>query len=155
MKYSEMNKDQKEAFREYLILVLQTKITQEQKYTDQVVRFLILGNSVGILLLATFIGTLASNDKDFSMIIGPLIKFSIGLFFAALVFVPLISIANKSTVKFADKITAFFLDQSDTCNLGGYRIKSFARIVIPGLFIISAIMFFWSVYQSFAVLKQI
>ena len=155
MKYSEMDDDQKEAFREYYMLALQTSITQEQKYSDQVLRFLILGNGAGILLLTTFMGTLASNNKDFSTLVNPLVKFFLGLLFASLVFVPFIYIANKSTNKISDQLLEFFLNQSDTCNLGGYRIKSFLRIVVMGLFIISASMFFWGVYQSFTILKQI
>ncbi|MCP4367010.1 MAG: hypothetical protein GY797_02680 [Deltaproteobacteria bacterium] len=155
MKYSEMDKDQKEAIRERLTLALRAKVTEEKKYSDQVLRFLNLGNGAGILLLMAFMGALAGNDKDFSMIMIPLGMFFFGLLSAALVFVPLVIIANKATVKFSNKIEEFFLDQNDTCNLTDYRMKTFARIVIMGLFIFSAIMFFCGVCLSFIILKQI
>ncbi len=155
MKYSEMNDDQKEAFREYYMLVLQTRIAEGQKYSDQVLRFLILGNGAGILLLATFMGTLAGNNKNFSMMVNPLMGFVLGLLFASLVFIPLLYIANKSANKISNQSIDFFFNQSDTCNLRDYIVKPFLRIVIMVLFIFSASLFFWGVYQSFTILKQI
>ncbi|MBT5305468.1 MAG: hypothetical protein HOL31_10350 [Candidatus Scalindua sp.] len=150
-----MNDDQKEAFREYYMLVLQTRITSMQRYSDQVLRFLLLGNGAGILLLATFMGNLAGNNKDFSMMVNPLMAFVFGLLLAALVFIPLIYIANKSVNKISNQSIDFFFNHSSTCNLRDYIVKPFLRIVVMGLFIISAIMFFLGVYQSFTILKQI
>jgi hypothetical protein len=58
MKYHEMSADQKDAFKDMLITVLNVKSQEEQQYTQQFFKLLILSNGGAIVLLATFMAAL-------------------------------------------------------------------------------------------------
>jgi len=68
MKFKEMNDEQQEAFKSFFLMVLTVKTQEEQQYTQQFFRLLMLGNGTGIALLATFMGALVRNDQHITQL---------------------------------------------------------------------------------------
>ena len=76
MKYKEMSKEQQEAFRSLFLNALSIKSQEEQQYTQQFFRLLVLGNGTGIVLLVSFIGANAGKNLPyFSDLVFPLTMF--------------------------------------------------------------------------------
>jgi hypothetical protein len=155
MKYKEMSEEQKEAFRQYFIDVLRIKSQEEQQYVQQAYRLLILGNGTGIVLLATFMGALAGKAANFHLLVAPLTKFFIGAIFAALVYIPLMAVSNQATITIAKQITDFFLNKKDVEEIQGYGFNKIGWCVVRTLLILSAVAFFWGVYECLSILKNV
>ena len=95
MKFQEMNGQQQDAMKQVMLIALNVRTQEEQKYTHEFYRLLVLGNGMGIVLLATFMGAVVHNNRQVSMLRTPLIMFFIGALLAALVYVPLSLVAGQ------------------------------------------------------------
>lgn len=155
MKYKEMTTEQQDAFRQLFTDIVGIKYSDELRYTQYFFRIFVLANSAGILLLSTFMGALAGTGKDYSVLLSPLTKFIFGLILGAAVLVPLILDANKATNYYVEKTTKFFLNTLDVEEIKGYRLSRGSQAVIKSIYLISAILFFWGVYECMSILKQL
>jgi uncharacterized membrane protein len=102
MKFKDMTDYQREAFRELFLTALAVRTTEEQQYTQQFYRLLMLGNGTGIALLATFMGALVSENKQVTQLRTPMIVFLVGACVASLVYLPLMSVANAATTNITE-----------------------------------------------------
>lgn len=74
MKYQEMTGEQKEAFKDMLITVLNVRSQEEQQYTQQFFKLLILSNGGAIILLTTFMAALVQLKDRMYLARAPLIN---------------------------------------------------------------------------------
>lgn len=153
MKYEDMTQEQQEAFRGLLLNIVGIKSQEGQQYTQQFYRLLILGNGTGIVLLATFMGAVADQSAQLTPLVAPLIKFFIGAILAALVFFPLMGVANQATVHIGNQVNAFFLNQLDIEQFQGYGLNKLGRLIIYALLIGSLVAFSMGVYQCIGILS--
>ncbi|MDH5553433.1 MAG: hypothetical protein OEX82_08920, partial [Nitrosomonas sp.] len=75
MKFQDMTREQQEAFSGLLLNIVSIKSQEEQQFTQQFFRLLILGNGMGIVLLATFMATMAGESAQLQGLATPLLKF--------------------------------------------------------------------------------
>lgn len=155
MKYKDMTQEQQEAFRGFLLNIVGIKSQEEQQYTQQFYRLLILGNGAGIVLLATFMGAVAGQGAQLAELVTPLIKFFFGAILAALVFFPLMGVANQATAHIGNQVSKFFLNELDIEQLQGYGLNKVGRIIIYALLIGSLASFGIGVYQCIGILGRV
>ena len=155
MKYKEMSDEQKEAFKGFFLMVLTVKTQEEKAYTDQFFRLLMLGNGTGIALLATFMGALVRNAQQIVQLKTPMIVFLVGAFVAALVYLPLMTVANAATNNITTQVTDFFLDKKDVETIQGYGLNRAGRAVVMLLLFSSLILFVVGVAMSIRILGRI
>ncbi len=155
MKYKEMSKEQQEAFRSLFLNALSIKSQEEQQYTQQFFRLLVLGNGTGIVLLVSFIGANAGKNLPyFSDLVFPLTMFFIGAILAALVYFPLMSVASQATVHIANQVNDFFLNKLNVEDFQGYGFNGIGRAIIFLLLISSLVAFCIGMYQCIKVLSM-
>jgi len=141
MKYKDMSKEQQDAFKGYFLMALTVKTQEEKAYTDQFFRLLMLANGTGIALLATFMGALIRNAQQVVQLKTPMVIFLIGACIAALVYVPLMAVANTATNVIATQVTDFFLNNKDLETIQGYGLSLRGRVVVMLLLLASLILF--------------
>jgi hypothetical protein len=141
MKFKDLSDYQREAFRELYLTALAVRTTEEQHYTQQFYRLLMLGNGTGIALLATFMGALVKENKQVTQLRTPMIVFLIGACAASLVYFPLMSVANAATNNITNQVTEFFLNKKDLETIQGYGLNLAGRIVISVLLFASLVLF--------------
>jgi hypothetical protein len=141
MKFKDMNEYQQEAFRELFLTALTVRTQEEQQYSQQFYRLLMLGNGTGIALLATFIGALVRDNKQVTQLRTPMIVFLVGACVASLVYLPLMSVANAATNNITNQVTEFFLNKRDVETLQGYGLNLAGRIVVKFLLFASLTLF--------------
>ena len=144
MKYKEMSKEQQEAFRSLFLNALSIKSQEEQQYTQQFFRLLVLGNGTGIVLLVSFIGANAGKN----------LPYFIGAILAALVYFPLMSVASQATVHIANQVNDFFLNKLNVEDFQGYGFNGIGRAIIFLLLISSLVAFCIGMYQCIKVLSM-
>ena len=153
MKFQEMTREQQEAFSRLLLSIVSIKSQEEQQFTQQFFRFLILGNGTGIVLLATIMATIAGDEAQLMALAAPLVKFFVGAILAALVFFPLMAVANQATIYIGGQVTKFFLNELDIEEFRGYGLNKLERFVINILLIGSLLTFCLGVYQCIGILR--
>jgi hypothetical protein len=141
MKFDQMTPEQQEAFRDAFLTIISVKSQEEQRYTEQFFRLLVLGNGTGVVLLATFMGALVHNNGAVGSLRTPLIIFSIGAILAALVYVPLMLVANQASIAIFQQITEFFLNKKDVETIEGYGFNKRGSVVVFSLLISSLLAF--------------
>jgi len=141
MKFKEMNDSQQDAIKEVLLIGLNVRTQDERKYTYEFYRLLALGNGMGIVLLGTFMGAVIDKSGQVSMLRTPLILFCIGALLAALVYVPLFSVANAATVNVTEQVTEFFLNRKEFETIRGFDLNCAGRVVVLVLLFSSLTMF--------------
>ncbi len=72
VKFQEMNEKQQDAIKQVILIALNVRSQEEQKYTHEFYRLLVLGNGMGMVLLATFMGAVVHNNGQVSMLKTPL-----------------------------------------------------------------------------------
>lgn len=155
MKFQEMDEKQKDAIKDVILIALNVRTQEEQKYTHESYRLLVLGNGMGIVLLATFMGAVVPNNGQVTMLKTPLIMFFIGALLAALVYVPLTAVASQATNNITNQVTEFFLNKKEFEELQGYGLNCAGRIVVNVLLLSSLVMFSWGVYKCIGVLGRL
>ncbi len=155
MKYSKMSEAQQAAYRDILGTIVNIKSQEEQKYTHDAFRLLVLGNAAGIAILAVFMGNLASKGDDFGALIVPLAFFFIGTILAALTYVPLVAVANQATIHIVNQINDFFLDKLEFEQIRGYGFNVKGRRIVAALLGGSFTMFCMGVFGRLVILKGI
>ncbi len=153
MKYSQMSEAQQAAYRDILSTIVSVKSQEEQKYTHEGYRLLVLGNGAGIAILAAFMGSLAGTGNEFGPLLMPLKYFFVGTILAALTYVPLIAVANQATVKVTDQISDFFLDKLDIEKIRGYGFSRAGRVILALLLLGSFLSFCIGVYKCVSILS--
>jgi hypothetical protein len=141
MKYDEMNEKQRDALKNMFLTVLNVKSQEEQLYTQQFFRLLVLGNGSGIILLASFMGALVHKSESIHLLKRPLLMFFIGALLAAFVYVPLVLVSSQATDYMFRQIQEFFLNKRALEQITGY---SFSRrgIIIVLVLLIGSLGFF-------------
>jgi hypothetical protein len=155
MKYKEMSDEQQEAFRGFLLMVLTVKTQEEKAYTDQFFHLLVIANGTGIALLATFMGALVRNAQQVAQLKTPMIVFLVGAFLAALIYLPLMSVANAATNNITTQVTDFFLDKKDIETMQPFGLNRAGRIVVWVLLVSSLVLFVVGVAMSIRILGHI
>ena len=155
MKFEEMDKPQQEAFRSLFITALTVRTQEEQQYTQQFYRLLMLGNGTGIALLATFMGALVRNNQQVIQLRTPMIVFLVGASVASLVYLPLMSVANAATNNITTQVTEFFLNKKEVETLQGYGLNPAGRIVVTLLLFASLVLFVIGVVMCIRILGRI
>lgn len=155
MRYQEMTDEQKEAFRAFLLMALTVKTQEEKQYTDQFFRLLMVGNGTGIALLATLMGALVRNTQQIVQLKTPMIVFLVGAFVAALVYLPLMTVANAATNNVTTQVTDFFLNKTDIEKMQGYGLNRTGRAVVLLLQFASLILFVVGVAMCIRILGRI
>ena len=153
MKFQDMTREQQEAFSGLLLNIVSIKSQEEQQFTQQFFRLLILGNGVGIMLLATLMATMAGDAGQLIGLATPLIKFFVGAILAALVFFPLMAVSNQATVYIGGQVTKFFLNEIDIEEFRGYGLNKLERLAINLLLVGSLLAFSLGVYECIGVLR--
>lgn len=153
MKFQDMTREQQEAFSGLLLNIVSIKSQEEQQYTRQFFHLLILGNGVGIVLLATLMATMAGDAAQLIGLATPLIKFFVGAILAALVFFPLMAVSNQATVYIGGQVTRFFMNEIDIEEFRGYGLNKLERLVINVLLVSSLLAFSLGVYECIVVLR--
>jgi glucan phosphoethanolaminetransferase (alkaline phosphatase superfamily) len=155
MKYEEMSKEQQDAIKGYLLMALTVKTQEEKAYTDQFFRLLLVANGTGIALLATLMGALIRNAQQIVQLKTPMIIFLVGAFIAALVYLPLMTVANAATNNIATQVTNFFLNKTDIETIQGYGLSRAGRRVVMLLLFTSLILFVVGVAICIQILGRI
>jgi glucan phosphoethanolaminetransferase (alkaline phosphatase superfamily) len=155
MKYQEMSDEQQDAFKGVLLMALTVKTQEEKAYTDQFFRLLMLANGTGIALLATFMGALIRNAEQITQLKTPMIVFLVGAFLAALVYLPLMTVANAATNNITTQVTDFFLNKKDIETVQGYGLSRAGRAVVMLLLFASLILFVIGVAMCIRILGRI
>lgn len=155
MKYTEMSDEQQEAFRGFFLMVLSTKSQEEKAYTDQFFNLLVIANGTGIALLATFMGALVKNAQQIVQLRTPMIIFLVGAFLAALVYLPLMSVANAATNNISTQVTDFFLDKKDLETIQTFGLNCAGRIIVSLLLLTSLLLFVVGVAMCIRILSRI
>lgn len=155
MKYNEMDDSQQAAFRDFLMQSVDRRINEETEYTNQLYRLLVLGNGTGIVLLATFMGSIAAEGRSISPLVPPLWKFFIGAVLAACIYFPLMAVASQATLSIANQVVAFFKNELDVEDLQGYGLNKLGRMIVLLLAISSLLLFGVGVYQCMAILSKL
>jgi hypothetical protein len=150
-----MTDEQKEAFRAFLLMALTVKTQEEKQYTDQFFRLLMVGNGTGIALLATLMGALVRNTQQIVQLKTPMIVFLVGAFVAALVYLPLMTVANAATNNVTTQVTDFFLNKTDIEKMQGYGLNRTGRAVVLLLQFASLILFVVGVAMCIRILGRI
>lgn len=148
-----MSEAQQAAYRNILSTIVSVKSQEEQKYTHEGYRLLVLGNGAGIAILAALMGSLAGSGTEFSLLLAPLKYFFAGTILAALAYVPLIAVANQATVNVTNQISDFFLDKLDIENIQGYGFSRIGRVILALLLLGSFLMFCIGVYKCVSILS--
>jgi hypothetical protein len=155
MKFEEMDEPQQEAFKSLFITALTVRTQEEQQYTQQFYRLLMLGNGTGIALLATFMGALVRNNQQVIQLRTPMIVFLVGASVASLVYLPLMSVANAATNNITTQVTEFFLNKKEVETLQGYGLNPAGRIVVTLLLFASLVLFVIGVVMCIRILGRI
>lgn len=155
MKYKDMDDKQQKAFCGLLLNVVSIKSQEEQQYTQQFFRLLIIANGAGIALLTTFMGAVAGNDSQLAELVSPLITFLFGAISASLVFFPLVAVSNQATVRITNQVQEFFLNNLDVTEFQGYGFSRIGRLIVFILLFLSIVAFGFGVYQCIEILRGI
>ncbi len=154
MKFQDMTREQQEAFSGLLLNIVSIKSQEEQQFTQQFFRLLILGNGMGIVLLATFMATMSGGSVQLLGLAAPLLKFFVGAILAALVFFPLMAVSNQATIYISGQVTKFFLNEIDIEEFRGYGLNKLERLAINVLLVGSLVAFSLGVYECIGVLRS-
>jgi len=114
-----------------------------------------LANGTGIALLATFMGALVRNAVEIVQLKTPMVIFLVGAFLAALVYLPLMSVANAATNNITSQVTDFFLNKKDIETMQGYSLNRAGRTVVMLLQVTSLILFVIGVATCIPILGRI
>ncbi len=153
MKFQDMTREQQEAFSGLLLNIVSIKSQEEQQFTQQFFRLLILGNGMGIVLLATFMATMSGDSAQLLGLATPLLKFFVGAILAALVFFPLMAVSNQATIYIGGQVTKFFLNEIDIEEFRAYGLNKLERLAINVLLVGSLVAFSLGVYECIGVLR--
>jgi len=154
VKFKEMDKDQKDAYKNILLHMIQIKSQEEQEFGRQFLRLLTLGNGSGILLLSTFMGAISSNSENISALVDPLIKFSVGAILAALMYFPFLAVSHQATASIVNQVDQFLRNQISIDDIRGYGLSKKGRVVVFVLQVSSLIAFVWGLYECVIILKS-
>lgn len=150
-----MTKEQQEAYRALLLNIVNIKSQEEQQYTQQFYRLLVLGNGTGVILLSSFIGAIAGKNVPYFLeLISPLSWFFAGMILAALIYFPLMSVANQATTNIGDQVNKFFMNTLDIEDFQGYGFNKFGQLIITLMLMGSLIAFGVGVYKCIVILQN-
>ncbi len=153
--FRDLDPDQKEALKEVVFRGIDRRIREEIEYTNQVIRFLVLGNAAGIVLLAGFMGGVASKDGALIELVSPLWKFFFGCVFAALIYAAHMTVSAQATNHIVKQAVAFFRSEIEIDSMRGYGFSKTGLWIVRLLALTSMIFFTLGVYQCIQILKTL
>lgn len=154
-RFRDLDPDEKDAFKELVLRGIDRRIREETEYTNQVIRFLVLGNAAGIVLLAGFMGGVASKDGALTELVSPLWKFFFGCVFAALIYAAHMVVSTQATNYILKQAVAFFKSEIEMESMSSYGFSKRGIWIVRLLALTSMIFFTWGVYQCIQILKTL
>lgn len=146
MKFSQLASRNAEAIAEFYVKVAELKAAQSQQLAQDGLRLLVLGNGAGVAVLATFLGVIVERGKPIGDLLSPLIWFLIGATLAALIYLPLIAVADRAAKHIGESIENFFKDKLELEQLQGYELTKRGVLVVNALLLLSIICFVVGVF---------
>lgn len=153
--FKDLDDAQKDAIKDLVIRGVERRIQEETEYTNQVFRLLALGNGAGVVLLATFMGAIATAGNPIANLVAPLWKFFLGSVAAALIYAPLMAVAADATKHVADQAFKVFNNKMEIESLQGYGLNKRGLFIIRALAFTSLVLFAWGVYQCIRILNAL
>lgn len=153
-KFSEFDEQQKEILKEILLIELENKMKEDREYIGHIIRFLILGNGSGIILLATFMGAIAASGHPISQLVSPLWKFLFGAIIGVLIYGPLAIVANQAVTFHAEQAIKFIKNEIEFEEKQNWGLSNRGIIYVRFFMFLSLILFLWGVFNCIFILKS-
>jgi len=141
MKFSQLAERNAQAIADFFIKVAEIKAAQSQQLAQDGLRLLVLGNGAGVAILATFLGIIVERGEPVDDLLAPLISFLVGATLAALMYLPLILVADSAAKHIGESIENFFKDKLDVEQLQGYGLSKRGIIILNALLLLSIVCF--------------
>ena len=142
MKFSQLNDPQQRAVQAALETLLSTKAQEDHQLSMSGYRLLIIGNGAGVTLLAAFMSSIVG-EPLFSSLLAPLAIFLAGLLVAALSYIPLVAVTNRSLIALWNEYNSIVRDQKELEDFKGYGFNALGKFIFFGLLAIALLCFLW------------
>ncbi|MGZ0018734.1 hypothetical protein [Nitrosomonas sp. wSCUT-2] len=154
-KFNEFDDQKKEILKEIMILELENKVKDDREYIGHIMRFLIISNGSGIILLATFMGAIAASGHPISQLVSPLWKFLFGAIIGSLIYGILAIVANQALNFHSEQAIRFIKNEIDLEEKQNWGLTKRGIISCWVLMSISFILFLWGVYNCISILSSL
>lgn len=154
-RFRDFDDDQRAALKELLLRAVDRRVKEDMEYTNHVYRFLVLGNSAGIVLLASFIGVVAGRGHEVGDLVVPLWKFLLGCVLAAFIYAPLMGVAAQAVNHQVNQTVQFFRNELEFEAIQGWGLTKKGRVIISILALSSLASFVVGVVQCIWILNAL